>query len=319
MPARSPRAGHRHAHAGLSAAARGVRRRLHLRAARRPAVGRASWSGSTTRIRCSIRTWRSTASSSIRSSPALLEGGQMVRYGAKALPEGGWNTIPQPYMDGGADRRRCGRVPQLDAPQGHSPRDAHRHARGRDGVRGGPRGRHVGGERWRAIRTRSTRARSSAELYPVRNVHQAFGYGLFAGLAFAGLSLLTRGRWLEDLHGHAGPRADEDAARGTTARARSPSPAPSNATTVDRRADVRQGDQRALLGHRARRGPAAAPAGAHRGVQLDLRSRVRPSVHALLPGERLRDRAGADGPAAADQRVELRALQDVRHHGSVRR
>ena len=22
-------------------------------------------------------------------------------YGAKALPEGGWNTIPQPYMDGG--------------------------------------------------------------------------------------------------------------------------------------------------------------------------------------------------------------------------
>ncbi len=24
----------------------------------------------------------------------------MVRYGAKALPEGGWNTIPRPYMDG---------------------------------------------------------------------------------------------------------------------------------------------------------------------------------------------------------------------------
>src|SRR5688500_19606239 len=43
-----------------------------------------------------------------------------------------------------------------------------------------------------------------AELYPVRNVHQAFGYGLFAGLAFAGLTLATRGRWVEDLHGHAG-------------------------------------------------------------------------------------------------------------------
>ena len=25
----------------------------------------------------------------------------MVRYGAKALPEGGWHTIPRPYMDGG--------------------------------------------------------------------------------------------------------------------------------------------------------------------------------------------------------------------------
>src|SRR3989449_7163801 len=31
---------------------------------------------------------------------ALLAGGQMVRYGAKALPEGGWNTIPRVHMDG---------------------------------------------------------------------------------------------------------------------------------------------------------------------------------------------------------------------------
>src|SRR5688572_26230929 len=32
---------------------------------------------------------------------SLLEGGTMLRYGAKALPEGGWNTIPRCYMDGG--------------------------------------------------------------------------------------------------------------------------------------------------------------------------------------------------------------------------
>ena len=30
----------------------------------------------------------------------ILEGGQMVRYGAKALPEGGWYTIPRTYADG---------------------------------------------------------------------------------------------------------------------------------------------------------------------------------------------------------------------------
>src|SRR5687768_12741203 len=30
----------------------------------------------------------------------LLDGGSLVRYGAKALPEGGWNTIPQLHMDG---------------------------------------------------------------------------------------------------------------------------------------------------------------------------------------------------------------------------
>src|SRR3954454_23392521 len=31
---------------------------------------------------------------------SLLEGGQMIRYGAKALPEGGWHTIPRTYADG---------------------------------------------------------------------------------------------------------------------------------------------------------------------------------------------------------------------------
>src|SRR5688572_8454395 len=31
---------------------------------------------------------------------SILEGGQIVRYGAKALPEGGWNTQPQLFVDG---------------------------------------------------------------------------------------------------------------------------------------------------------------------------------------------------------------------------
>jgi electron-transferring-flavoprotein dehydrogenase len=43
-----------------------------------------------------------------------------------------------------------------------------------------------------------------AELYPVRNVHQAFAHGQIAGVLFSGLMLLTRGRWFEDLRGHAG-------------------------------------------------------------------------------------------------------------------
>jgi electron-transferring-flavoprotein dehydrogenase len=39
----------------------------------------------------------------------------------------------------------------------------------------------------------------------VRNVHQAFGYGSFAGAAFAGLSLVTGGWWFRDpLPTHAG-------------------------------------------------------------------------------------------------------------------
>ena len=127
--------------------------------------------------RCSTRTWRSTASSSIRSSRAAARGRQMVRYGAKALPEGGWNTIPQPFMDGALIAGDAGGLRELDAPQGHPPRDAHRDAGRGDGVRGGaPATRRAGAEQLPA--SGSTRARSSAELYPVRNVHQAFGYGL---------------------------------------------------------------------------------------------------------------------------------------------
>ena len=43
-----------------------------------------------------------------------------------------------------------------------------------------------------------------AELYPVRNVHQAFGRGLVAGLGFSALTWLTRGWWPGDLRSVAG-------------------------------------------------------------------------------------------------------------------
>src|ERR1700719_962916 len=31
----------------------------------------------------------------------ILEGGKLVRYGAKSLPAGGWYSMPRPYVDGG--------------------------------------------------------------------------------------------------------------------------------------------------------------------------------------------------------------------------
>ena len=100
MPKDRVAAGHGDPHDGLSAADGGVRRRLHLRDAGRPGLASASSPGSTTAIRCSIRTSRSSTSSGIRSSRRCSTGGQMVRYGAKALPEGGWHTIPRVYADG---------------------------------------------------------------------------------------------------------------------------------------------------------------------------------------------------------------------------
>jgi electron-transferring-flavoprotein dehydrogenase len=133
----------------------------------------------------------------------LLEGGTLVRYGAKALPEGGWNTIPRSYMDGGL-------IAGDAASFMNSMRLKGIHLAMRTGMLAAE-------SAFEAIRTGDTSESGlkryqdkidaspvRAELYPVRNVHQAFGYGLFAGLAFAGFAIVSGGRWVEDLRGRAG-------------------------------------------------------------------------------------------------------------------
>jgi electron-transferring-flavoprotein dehydrogenase len=130
----------------------------------------------------------------------LLDGGQMVRYGAKALPEGGWNTIPQPYIGGALIAGDAGAFLNSMRLKGI-------HLAMRTGMLAAE-------SAFEAVRAGDTSAASLArywdrlersavkdELYPVRNVHQVFEHGLFAGLAFAGLNLLTGGRWPERVHG----------------------------------------------------------------------------------------------------------------------
>ena len=163
----------------------------------------------------------------------LLDGGQMVRYGAKALPEGGWNTLPQPYLDGALIAGDAGGFMNSMRLKGI-------HLAMRTGM--------LAAEgAFEAIRAGDTSAASlaryqqkidaspvRAELYPVRNVHQAFGYGLFAGLAFAGLAVLTRGRWVDEaIHGEPG----HERMKTLTGYYGKPltSLVPSNQTTVDRR------------------------------------------------------------------------------------
>ncbi len=134
---------------------------------------------------------------------SLLEGGTLIRYGAKALPEGGWNTIPRPYLAGGL-------IAGDAAGFLNSFRLKGIHLAMRTGmlaaesafaaVRVGDTS-EAGLARYAAsIQTSAVRD----ELYPVRNVHQAFGHGLLSGLAFSALTLLTGGRWGADLRGHAG-------------------------------------------------------------------------------------------------------------------
>jgi electron-transferring-flavoprotein dehydrogenase len=134
---------------------------------------------------------------------ALIDGGQMLRYGAKALPEGGWNTIPQPYMDGGLIAGDAGGFLNSMRLKGI-------HLAMRTGMLAA----ETAFEAIEAGDTTATRLKRyqekidaspvRRELYPVRNVHQAFGYGLLPGLMYAGLSLATGGRGLGNLPGHAG-------------------------------------------------------------------------------------------------------------------
>ena len=74
---------------------------------------------------------------------SLLQDGQMIRYGAKALP--GRRLARAAGMRGGrrADRRRCRRLSELSAPEGHSSGDEDRHAGRRNGVRRRHERRHV--------------------------------------------------------------------------------------------------------------------------------------------------------------------------------
>jgi electron-transferring-flavoprotein dehydrogenase len=160
----------------------------------------------------------------------LLEGGTLVRYGAKALPEGGWNTIPQVYMHGGLIAGDAGGFLNSMRLKGI-------HLAMRTGMlaaqaafvairAGDPTARMLG-----IYEELLEESAVRAELYPVRNVHQAFGHGLPAGLAFSGLSLLTGGGWPRDLRGEAGHERMR-----MLRRALDPSELrPSNETAIDRR------------------------------------------------------------------------------------
>jgi electron-transferring-flavoprotein dehydrogenase len=135
---------------------------------------------------------------------SILQGGQMVRYGAKALPEGGWHAVPRVYADGVLIAGDAGgflnsmrlkgihlamRTGMLAAETAF------------DAVRAGD----VSAARLQAYSSAIDASEVRRELYPVRNVHQSFGYGLLAGVAYSGLSILTGGWWMKDpMPSHAG-------------------------------------------------------------------------------------------------------------------
>ena len=134
----------------------------------------------------------------------LLTGGQMVRYGAKALPEGGWHTIPRVYADGLLIAGDAGGFLNSMRLKGV-------HLAMRTGMLAAETAFDAvcnddpSAARLRGYAAAIDQSEVRRELYPVRNVHQSFGYGLLAGMAYSGFSLVSRGWWVRDpMPAHAG-------------------------------------------------------------------------------------------------------------------
>ena len=127
----------------------------------------------------------------------LLAEGQLIRYGAKALPEGGWHALPRAYTDGGLIvGDAAGFVNSLRLKGIHLAMRTGMYAAevALDAVRTGD----PSASRLQAFQALVDGGPVRSELYPVRNVHQSFAHGLIAGLTYTGLSLLTRGWWFRD-------------------------------------------------------------------------------------------------------------------------
>jgi electron-transferring-flavoprotein dehydrogenase len=128
---------------------------------------------------------------------SILEGGKLVRYGAKSLPEGGLYSIPRPYVPGGL-------IIGDSAGMLNSQRLKGIHIAIKSGI--------IAAETiYDSLASGDTSAAKLSgfqrrlegswiyeELWPVRNFHQGFRKGLWAGLAQAGLQMVTGGRGLTD-------------------------------------------------------------------------------------------------------------------------
>ncbi len=127
----------------------------------------------------------------------LIAGGKLVRYGAKTIPEGGWYSMPRNYVDGGLIIGDSGSLLNAQRLKGI-------HLAIKSGM--------LAAETiFEALRAGDTSAKALAafpkrveaswikkELWAVRNFHQAFGHGLWAGLFHTAVQFVTGGRGLSD-------------------------------------------------------------------------------------------------------------------------
>jgi len=170
---------------------------------------------------------------------AMIDGGKLLRYGAKAIPEGGLYAMPRPYAAGLLLTGDSGGFLNGMRLKGI-------HLAIKSGIMAAETAfdalvaEKTDAEQLSAFQTAFENSWAYAELRVARNFHQGFKGGLFAGMMNAGLAMYTGGRafgFIDRLHGEAGyaqmKKLDERAPRATHSRAKI-----DNVLTFDKLTDV---------------------------------------------------------------------------------
>jgi electron-transferring-flavoprotein dehydrogenase len=127
----------------------------------------------------------------------ILEGGELVRYGAKSLPYGGWYSMPRNYLDGGLivgdsgsflDSQRLKGV-HLAMKSGMLAAETIFEALKKQDYSAASLG---------SYKNKIDNSYIKEELWKVRNFHQGFHNGLLEGFVNAGLQQFTGGHGLID-------------------------------------------------------------------------------------------------------------------------
>jgi len=170
---------------------------------------------------------------------ALLEGGKAVSYGAKAIPEGGWWAMPKLAADGVLLAGDSGGFLNGARLKGI-------HLAIKSGMLAAETvfecllAGDFSKERLAGYDVRFRNSWAADELHGVRNFHQGFDHGLYAGLVNVGVGMVTGGRdWLlrDRTPNHAGhERMRRLAAAGTNGKP--PSLKGDGTLTFDKLADV---------------------------------------------------------------------------------
>src|SRR6202050_3654414 len=127
----------------------------------------------------------------------ILDGGKLVRYGAKTVPYGGWYSMPRSYVDGG-----------LMAGDSASLLNSQRLKGIHTAIKSGMLAAEAiyealcvgdtSAAKLSAYQRKIDRSWLKQELWNVRNFYQGFHGGLWKGLFNAGLQFVTGGRGLVD-------------------------------------------------------------------------------------------------------------------------